>query len=242
MKYSARSRPRGAQVANAHDWVLIPVKPFSEAKSRLASHISECGRELLALRMLQHTLQQALHTKSIHGVAVVSRSLEVRSLCESLGARFIQENGFELNQALEQGAQEIWALGAKRILILPADIPAVQVKDLEQLMEARPDHHEIIICPDSEGLGTNALLIPHLAKIPFRFGAHSFQRHREEAKRLGITCRELSVPNIAIDVDYYEDLVGLQGHKTSDRLRALISKLTNARPNAAQDSIRVLSA
>jgi 2-phospho-L-lactate/phosphoenolpyruvate guanylyltransferase len=182
---------------------IIPVKPFAEAKRRLAPALSPDKRARLAQDLFQHVLATAL--KFSRSVIVVSRAHEILEIAESQGAIGLKEKCRPyLNAALEQAAMHARAQGATKLLIVPSDLPLLAVADLRVLAK-----EECAIAPDRHRCGTNALLWPASQKLKFQFGPNSFQRHLAAATEAGLHPRILLRPGFAHDVDVPEDMVGM---------------------------------
>ncbi|TDA30854.1 MAG: 2-phospho-L-lactate guanylyltransferase, partial [Hadesarchaea archaeon] len=110
------------------------------------------------------------------------------------------------------------------VLILPADLPFLRVKDVEGIRGMASSQREVVIAP-SKTRGTNALFLRPPNVIPLRFGGESFPLHVRESLRVGITPKIYRSETVATDVDGVEDLLkagtlGL-GTRTLDFLLSL---------------------
>jgi len=114
-----------------------------------------------------------------------------------------------LNDALEQATAYAITKGAKAVLILPADLPLLTLKDVEELWQASQQlvsMQAMVIAPDSREQGTNALLVRPPGAITYEFGPGSFQRHQEQARELGLALHVRRSPRLGLDVDLPADL------------------------------------
>ena len=66
-------------------WTIIPVKPFSEGKSRLAGYISPPTRRALNRNLLTRTLDAIRLAQIEAEIVVVSRDNEALDLARSIG-------------------------------------------------------------------------------------------------------------------------------------------------------------
>lgn len=195
-------------------WLIVPIKPFIEGKSRLAYTLPPSERTRLSRQLFRHVITQALGTTVLSGILVVSRDptvldgIQTPHLHQAPQLHYVAEEGFDLNQAIHQGRQEAIRRGADAILILPADLPRLQSKDIALLYEQALDTNGIVIVP-SEDNGTNALLVrpPHL--INFAFGRNSFLHHCLAAQLVNLPCRIVDSPHLRFDVDLPTDLTQL---------------------------------
>ncbi len=181
---------------------IIPAKPFEHAKTRLAPVIGALEREDLARRLFLHVLKTTLRFSG--PVVVVSRSREVLRLAQSEGAVGLKEMCRpDLNAALEQAAKYAHARGALKLLIVPGDLPLLDLPDLRALAR-----ETCAIAPDRLGRGTNALLWPATHRPKFQFGIDSFRSHWNSAKALGLRPRAIVREGFAHDIDVPGDLLG----------------------------------
>jgi len=177
--------------------VIIPVKPFAEAKQRLASVLNPVQRMQLAERMFRHVFARAVSSFGAANVLVVSRSEDVLAMARSEGGISVQEaNRSDLNSALLQAVR---AAAVSRVLVVASDLPILGCDDLAEMAR-----EECAIAPDRHQHGTNALVWP--AHLPFAFGENSFARHRAIAEGAGLTPITLVRRGLAHDVDVPEDL------------------------------------
>lgn len=188
-------------------WAIVPVKPLRRGKSRLAGVLDEDERVDLNRRLLSHTLDTLSAIPEIEHVLVVSRDPEVLALARDHGARTVQENGApELNIALTRATILVKNYNIHGILIVPADLPMLSAEDVRIMLEHTNDPPVVVIAPDRHNEGTNALLVCPPGLIHYDFGHGSFQRHCEQAVRVGARLEVVELPSISLDVDLPEDL------------------------------------
>lgn len=188
-------------------WVVIPVKPPGEAKSRLSEALDEDQRAALAEAMLAHVFNAASHAANVDEVALIGPS----RLGLPAHVPLLNDPGGGLNRAASSALLQVTQRGASRIVILFADLPRITIAEAEQLAGIAPG--VIAIAPDRHGTGTNALSIPiPLARnFAFAFGPGSFAAHCAEAERLGLAFEIIHSPGLAHDVDLPEDLADAAG-------------------------------
>lgn len=195
--------PRPAALAI---WLVVPVKPLDEGKSRLAATLSLDGRAALTRRWLLGVLQTAQASGCFAGQAVISRDAEVLALAAAQGAVPIHETGDDLNAALEQARRYEAIAAADALLVLPSDLPLLTVDDLRGLCSRAALGDGVVIAPSHDG-GTNALLLRPPQAIAYAFGAASYARHCAQAAAAGLPCYTYRSETLAWDVDYPEDLL-----------------------------------
>jgi len=185
--------------------VAIPVRSFDGAKSRLGAVLDAEERHELVELLLRGTIAAALATRGVAEVIVVSPDPAVLRVAEAAGARPVEQRSQGLNPALHEARDA--ATGA-RLLILPADIPAVDAAALGRDLAAgdatgRPS---VVLVPDRHGRGTNALLLDPPDVIDPAFGGDSRAGHAWLASSADAAYAE--VPDVlGLDVDTPEDLL-----------------------------------
>jgi 2-phospho-L-lactate guanylyltransferase len=197
-------------------WSIIPVKALRESKSRLSRILSSRERAALTERLLKRTLRILDQSPIVHRSLVVSRDPAALKVARQLGAlTFSESDDKDLDGALIRAAQLAAAQGARGVLVLPADLPLLAARDITAFLQGvvgsgvgvpfgRPSR-QLVICPDYEHDGTNALFITPPVGYQFRYGPGSFQRHVDEAKRLGLSVDVVTVPGLRFDLDTEED-------------------------------------
>lgn len=176
--------------------VLVPVKSFAVAKERLAPTLSPDRRAELS-RIMAELVLAAAHPLP---VAVVCDDPDVASWAAHHGALVLSEPGLGLNGAVEAGVEHLAGMGASEVLVAHADLPLA--RDLGRLA----GFDGVTLVPDRRDDGTNVACVPANAAFRFHYGPGSFDRHRHEARRLGLACRIIRDPRLRWDVDEPPDI------------------------------------
>lgn len=188
-------------------WAIVPVKPFSRAKSRLATVLTPDQRETLAQHMLRQCLHLLVGMHAFAEVLVVSRDSKALKIAHDFHAHTIQETGTpELNSALLRASQVANSRGAQGVFVMPADLPLVTVDDIDQILYLGRYNFSVVIMPNQAQDGTNGLLVAPPGLIPFTFGIGSFGRHKQLAEAAGATVHIYESPRMALDIDLPTDL------------------------------------
>ncbi|GAB4412688.1 MAG: 2-phospho-L-lactate guanylyltransferase [Anaerolineae bacterium] len=189
-------------------WAIVPVKPLTQAKSRLADVLTAEQRQSLATALLLRTVRLLLPLPQIQGVLVISRDSQALAMVRELGAQTVQESGApELNNALFRATQALKLWGAEAALIVPADIPLLTAEDIVQVVELGRQPNSVVLVPDHNEQGTNLLLVRPPGIIPYAFGEDSFHRHQDDAHRAGAAVLIHRTERAALDLDTVSDLL-----------------------------------
>ncbi len=188
---------------------LIPVKALSEAKSRLAAHLSLEQRGALMLEMLHHVLG-TLHDSGVFArVSVVSPDAHVRDCARQWGAHTYVEEVAGHNPALTAAATRELERGSTALLTISADLPLLSTQDIAGMVE-QSRHCQVVLAPSRDGTGTNALLVRPPLALPYLFGPNSLPHYQAEARRRWLSSTLYTSNGLGLDVDTIEDLFQAQ--------------------------------
>jgi 2-phospho-L-lactate guanylyltransferase (CobY/MobA/RfbA family) len=88
-----------------------------------------------------------------------------------------------------------------------SDLPAIGPREIDELVMAHASH-DVVAAPDRHERQTNALILRLPARAPTRFGqTGSYELHRADALRCGLTFTAVRSSRLALDLDEPEDLV-----------------------------------
>ena len=187
-------------------WAIVPVKPFSSAKSRLASVLSDAERAGLSREFLNHVLGVLAQMPAIAQILVVSRDPAALEVARATGVQSVAENGSHgLNAAVTHATRVARDARANAVLILPTDLPFLSTSDVAQLVSDDEAGPVMAIAPDRHEQGTNALFVRPPGLLPYAFGEGSFARHLALAAHAQIRVRVCRLPGAALDIDMPED-------------------------------------
>ena len=195
-------------------YAIIPVSKFKNAKTRLSPFLSESEREKL-LKVMLHDVTDTLK-KHVDKIFIISRDEDVLRYAESLNLNTILEDeNSNLNKALTQ-AMKYCKGKARKIIIVPSDIPLIGKTNIQMLIDASKSLDFIIV--PSKGGGTNMIIMKPLA-IRTRFEGFSYKEHVQAAERKKLNPQVHDSLFMALDVNTAEDLgeIMIHGEKTHTR-------------------------
>ncbi|MEO1080662.1 MAG: 2-phospho-L-lactate guanylyltransferase [Pseudomonadota bacterium] len=185
--------------------VFVALKNLEVAKSRLSVALSDEQRVALVRAMALDVVDVVLAGKSAWRLtaiapaswqALLPRSPMLSLLCEE------ELTGVGLNELLREAMD---AGQPDQALVVHGDLPFLDVRDVRAAMQ-HLQSHDLVLCPDSAGAGTNALGFRESAKPVFRFGRDSFAAHRRAAQARSSRWAALERPGFARDIDTPADL------------------------------------
>jgi 2-phospho-L-lactate guanylyltransferase len=192
-------------------WAIVPVKTLQRGKSRLSGVMSKEERRLLIQTLLSRTLKTLSAIPEVAHTLVVSSDPEALAQARGLGARTLLEEGTpELNLALERAVVVARLYTAECVLVLPADLPLLRPEDIYSLLALADPAPAVVIAPDGQEDGTNALMVNPIGLMAYSYGLDSFEKHCAAALAAGARLEILRTPTLALDLDRPEDLEHLR--------------------------------
>ena len=201
-------------------WVVLPVRGLSAGKTRLAGALGPSERMRVNRDLVLHTLRVlGRWLGGLERCLMVSPCARALRLAEQHGAMALRQPRPRagLNPALRFAVRHAAHSGARRVLILPCDLPLLSVSALDALRAAQRGEMRIVLAPDRARTGTNALLLPSAAGFPLCFGTNSFALHREAASVRGWPLTVCERPELSFDLDTPEDLAAWRSAAASGR-------------------------
>ena len=195
-------------------YAIIPVSKFKNAKTRLSPFLSEEERENLLKVMLQDVTDTL--KKHVDKIFIISRDEDVLNYAKKLNLdTILEDENSNLNKALKQ-AMKYCKGKAKKIIIVPSDVPLIGKTNVQMLIDASKSLDFIIV--PSKGGGTNMIIMKPMA-IHTRFEGFSYKEHVQAAERKKLNPQVHDSFFMALDVNTAEDLgeIMIHGEKTHTR-------------------------
>ncbi|MFZ3070768.1 MAG: 2-phospho-L-lactate guanylyltransferase [Anaerolineaceae bacterium] len=192
-------------------WVIVPVKPLDQGKSRLRALFSADELLQFNISLFQSTYFKLKDSPEIDRILVVSRDQQVLEWVTSWGGVSLPEKGpAGLNAAIAQGFAFILAEEPGPVLILPTDLPLMMAEDLRLIFSFAPQDPGALIVPDHRQAGTNALCLSRPDLLPPSFGLNSFHAHCALAEAMHLSLVVYLNRHIQHDIDTPEDLEAIR--------------------------------
>ena len=196
----------------AEVWLLVLARDPARAKSRLAGALGPANRAELALAMLEDVLESARQAR-VGRVLVVTDSAAVRAVAARHGAAALRVRPRGTRSAARDALAAVARRGARRVAILPADLPLLRPADIVALA-VRARTADVVLAPDRRRDGTNALVLSSPLALAPRFGPSSYRRHLDAARLAGLRSRIVRRRGLAFDLDDPDDLRALLASRT----------------------------
>lgn len=213
---------------------ILPIKSFTEAKSRLREELPSDHRRALAEAMFADVLVGLRRVPALEGTLVVSGDHGAQRIAAGYGAGVVEDDDRGHNAAATLGIQAALQAGADRVLLVPGDCPTLDPKELEALLAREHARPSVLIVPDRHGTGTNALLLTPPEALAPSFGPDSCQRHAANAAAIDVEAEVVEVASLGLDIDTADDLETLNRrlestHGGAAHTRGMFNQLLRAR-------------
>jgi 2-phospho-L-lactate/phosphoenolpyruvate guanylyltransferase len=204
--------------------ILVPVKNLSAAKQRLAAVLDQTARTKLAQAMLHDVVEAIAAWTRRPACALVTSDPFAVELARQYHFEIIPDpaNPGETG-AIDMATRLCVERGIDSTLVIPADIPLIQARELDQILAHSPAEGSVLV-PAADGRGTNAAFRRPANLFPLRFGNDSFKPHFAAAQATDKPCIVLRLPSIGVDVDNPEDLQQLLAHPGETRTQSLLRR------------------
>jgi len=209
--------------------VVLPVKRFARAKTRVVETIGPPGRAAILRAMLADVLVALDAAREVERVIMVTGEGRAEKVAMERAKR--SPTPFEVlrdptdhghSEAATLGIVRAKALGATCAALLPCDCPLLDPSELDAAL-SEFSGGTVGVATDRHGTGTNMLVLSPADAIGPAFGPGSRERHLDRAHRAGYEAKLLNVPSLALDLDTPEDLETLSSLLSSDPGRAPIT-------------------
>ncbi len=203
-------RPRNPSRRGKTTCAVLPVKPFGDAKERLATGLGSDQRRMIAEAMVRDVLAALANSQALDALVVVSAEPRIAELAGGVADAILEDDLSGHSEAAKLGAA--WAIehGFDTVVMLPGDCPLLDPVELDATLERfHLDRMQLAVVPDRMGSGTNALVISPPDAIAPSFGPDSRQRHLALGLAASLRTIAVEVPTLALDLDTSDDLLEL---------------------------------
>jgi 2-phospho-L-lactate/phosphoenolpyruvate guanylyltransferase len=186
-------------------WIVVLIKDFTTAKSRLASALEPGRRRRLAEMTAARALDAAV---ALAPTLAVCGSGEAADFARLRGAALLVEpTPSGQNPAAMLGLDEVSRRGAEAVLLLSSDLPLIDTAAIRLLLAHTDVPGSLVVAASAEGRqGTNALYLRPPGDFSLHFGDASLPKFAEEARVRGRRFIVHDDPSLALDLDEPADL------------------------------------
>jgi 2-phospho-L-lactate guanylyltransferase len=184
--------------------IVVPIRTFALANTRLSDDLSAEARAELARRLADTVVRAAGNAP----VVIVTSAPEVEDWARGHGLDIEPDPG-TLDGAAAVGVERLAAYGVHRVVVAHADLPFATTFASVTRDANRP---VAVLVPCQRDDGTPVLSVPTNTPMAFAYGPGSFRRHVGAAHAAGLAVRVVRDADLGFDVDTVDDLHVLAAH------------------------------
>lgn len=203
---------------------VIPVKTFSQAKSRL--ELSPVKTEKICKIMLEEILQTLSISPQIEKIIVVTKEKKAKEVVKKYNAILISDEKEEgVNNAVSLADKYLLENGFDTSIVFPQDIPYIKTQDIDFMLKFKAESNFVIVVPSRRFDGTNALVRMPINLMKTHYDEDSYKIHMTTAKEITREVSLVFAKRIMWDVDNLEDLKFLLSQNEKPELAKKIQNI-----------------
>ena len=207
-------------------WVVIPIKPQGQSKSRLISMFSGPALTHLFEAMLEDVLITLQKSVEVEQILLVTSRWRGARLAQAFATDLLEDTGAHgLNGAVQAAANHLCYKQVNDMLVLHGDIPLISTTTISQICAQHQPSPSLTLAPDVANEGTNGMLVSPPNLIPFSYGAGSFQKHIQAAAAVNVRPGIVNLPDIALDIDQPADLEQLARQSGAEKTKHALAEI-----------------
>ncbi len=204
--------------------VIIPVKTFSNAKTRL--DLSPQKIEGLCKIMLEEILHTVSISPKIKEIIIVTKEEKAIEIGKKFNAVIIiDEKEESVNSAVALADEYLLENNFHASIVFPQDIPYIKTQDIDFMLNYKTHPNFAIIVPSRRFDGTNALVRMPVNLMETHYDEDSYKIHMNTAKEYTLNVAMVFVKRIMWDVDNDEDLKFLLEQNEKPQFAEKIKKI-----------------
>jgi len=184
---------------------IIPVKTFSQAKTRLV--LSSKQKEELCEIMLEEILYTLSISPQIEKIVMVTKEKKALDIGKKFNViSIIDDKEKSVNSAVALADKYLLERGFDASIVFPQDIPYIKTQDIDFILNYKIPPNFAIVVPSRRFDGTNALVRMPVDLMQTHYDEDSYKIHMATAKEHTRNVALVFSKRIMWDVDNIEDL------------------------------------
>ena len=184
--------------------VIIPVKTFSKAKTRL--NIQQTCKEEMCSIMLQEVLKTISNCNLVSKIVIVSKDETALKIGRPFNAIEIFDDESGVNNAINLADEYLSDKNFDCSVIFPQDIPIMTSSDIDALLGFIRSINSVIIVPSRQFNGTNALVRYPVGLMQTRYDMGSYTHQMDAASTKTKNISIALIRRMMLDIDDESDL------------------------------------
>ena len=184
--------------------VIIPVKTFSKAKTRL--NLQQACKEEICRIMLQEVMKTISNCKLINSIVIVSKDEMALKIGRQFNTIEIFDDETGVNNAINLADEYLSDKKFDCSVIFPQDIPTMTSFDIDTLLGFIRSIDSVIIVPSRQFNGTNALVRYPAGLMQTRYDMGSYTHQMDAASTKTKNISIALIRRMMLDIDDESDL------------------------------------
>tara|TARA_B100000029_G_scaffold86081_1_gene76404 strand:- start:459 stop:1094 length:636 start_codon:yes stop_codon:yes gene_type:complete len=184
--------------------VIIPVKTFSNSKTRL--QLSAIKTKVLCKLLLREVVKTVTNSELVNEIIVVTNEKEITDIIEEFNCKKIidyEETG--VNDAIRLTEEYLLENNFTHSIVLPLDVPFFHSEEIDVILRQMTPN-SVMIIPSRHFDGTNALIRTPINVMTTRYDEGSHKPQIESARKQKIKISIGLVRKLMLDIDNLEDI------------------------------------
>jgi 2-phospho-L-lactate guanylyltransferase len=194
-------------------WIIVPIKKFADAKTRLADLLLQPERRILAETLAKRVLGHLARSRYVQRVIVASSEPALKDSASRFGLELLADDPLApgLNGVVDRAVGHALASGGTDVGVVFSDLPLFDVEEFDRVVGEHLDGatRQVTMVPDRFGRGTNIRLFRPGDLLPSMYGKDSAIAYRKAAMSSGIECSVVDSPRMSHDLDQSDDIRAL---------------------------------
>ncbi len=207
---------------------IIPVKTFSDAKTRL--DLSPNQKEKLCEIMLEEILHTISISPQIQKIVMVTREKKALKIGEKFNTvSIIDKDEKSVNDAVSLADKYLLENDFDASVVFPQDIPFIKTQDIDFILNYKIPPNFVIVVPSRRFDGTNALVRMPVDLMKTHYDEDSYKIHMNTAKEYTRNVALVFAKRIMWDIDNKEDLEFLLEQNEKPNIALKIKEVLNSK-------------
>jgi 2-phospho-L-lactate guanylyltransferase len=190
--------------------IIVPVKKFAEAKTRLAGVLSAADREKVAQLLAETVLRQLARVRRVRRVIVASSEPSLVGIASEFNFDVLQDDPASpgLNAAIGKAVRQAVSDGARDVGVVFSDLPLFLAHEFDEVIRLHLEgaSRQVTLGCDRFGIGTNVRLCRPGDLLPPLYGRNSAGEYQRAAAACGAELRIVESDRLSHDLDQPSDI------------------------------------
>lgn len=223
--------------------IIVPVKKFADAKTRLASVLPAADRAKVAELLAETVLRQLARVRGLRRVIVASSEPSLVGVASELNFDIFPDDPSipGLNAAIGKAVRQAVSSGARDVGVVFSDLPLFSADEFEKVVRRHLEGaaRQVTLVRDRFGIGTNVRLCRPGDLLPPLYGRNSAGEYQRAAAACGVELRIVESDRLSHDLDQPADIGAIldlqHGRMLPPAFRAMFGRWAGSDAYGRQD-------